>query len=1149
VAVACAASQSSDLGEVNDNVPVAVVDTPTPVNTTTPSGDPAPGSMPVSSLEGVPRVVDWSESRVPGRSTRNVDPLAIVRANQVARGPEWNGVPTATIATGAPVTATPAVLGTSWVESSPLASDELFFGVNGTGSGVGITSGVGDGGTVYKNNNFFAFNSLYSTLPTLMWATTFTGGGPDRSGVAVSYDGTKIYVIDSGSSSGKATLHCLVATTGAKCSGWSDFQANGQVHGSSPWVNYLGYSGSYAGDVYFGDDASYVYHINGSTGSQVWAVRPGASGTYQSKFESSPVVLQNYVYIGDDIGQIFRLTDNGPPAAGQSTVAIFDTCSVNAQTAPCGSSGGAWSIRTALAFDVVNSHAYAVANNYVFELNGSTGNWATTATPKQLSATSNTTPMLSSPVIDNTNGFLYTAVNGTIYKVSYPFTGSATSGFTSSSLTNGGTGTSNPSVDPIPYNNYVYMGDTSGYTERYNCATHAGTPLLDGEFGSSSTGLPVNFGTLISSQGVLDYSTGNVNFGFTNSSAGGIVQYPLSQAVYCPSGLKACSSGTSTCSYSGGNYGDSCAACCTGTDCASGTCNNGVCAAACTGTGQGNCTSGGPHTTVACTSGVCVYGCATSIEADGGVGDGGAGSTNYQLCSGTYQTTGCTDVNSDINNCGGCGTVCSNNNIPEPICAAGTCGGHCADGFVHCTGTRQASGCETAATCGSCCGGSACLNGYTCYDTGSTGACVRAQTTQTYGTASEESTATVTCPTGQSITGVTFADFGTPNGTAGQSWSTTSACSTQTTSTTCAALNGCLWNTAIGSGVCVAYSCNSAGTSGACGALTGCTWTSGHGTDGVCIPTACSGLTQPNCPGSCLSFTTSGACAATSGCEWDSGQSQCIPVCGWDSNLGICGPALGYLHDYGTYSTTPTSSACALDVSGSSYVTGCVGDSTCNVNDTRGNFTPDNGCTENSNGTTYPLPTANCSQSSAYWDDPCQNVYKRVYLQMTCGTCPGTTKTVFVSTDKAQGSVTVAGADAFCAAEATAAGLSGTFLSWLSTTATSANSRNSHASVSYTLADGTVVATGGWSTLTSGSLTNKINEDANGNPVGTENVWTGTGTNGNNTGLQCTSWSSNAAGGSGGTATYGSTNSTGTGWTSSGTGNCNNSYAFYCIEQ
>jgi hypothetical protein len=153
------------------------------------------------------------------------------------------------------------------------------------------------------------------------------------------------------------------------------------------------------------------------------------------------------------------------------------------------------------------------------------------------------------------------------------------------------------------------------------------------------------------------------------------------------------------------------AACISASQCLSGNCSGGVCAPPSCPAGQASC-DGYTCTTLqtdpkncgtcglVCVSGVCAAGsCAASCS---------AGQT---LCSGA-----CVNTQTDTKNCGGCGLVCSVNNA-TPACQSGACAiQSCNPGFQDCN-RNPADGCEINTNsdvnnCGAC--GNVCSPGQSC---------------------------------------------------------------------------------------------------------------------------------------------------------------------------------------------------------------------------------------------------------------------------------------------------------------------------------------------------------------------------------------------------------------------------------------------------
>ncbi len=112
----------------------------------------------------------------------------------------------------------------------------------------------------------------------------------------------------------------------------------------------------------------------------------------------------------------------------------------------------------------------------------------------------------------------------------------------------------------------------------------------------------------------------------------------------------------------------------------------------------------------------------------GGGACNGACAAGFTDCNNNKLADGCEiSTASDANNCGGCGTVCSNNNMATRTCGAGACNGACAAGFADCNNNKQSDGCEiqTAGTdannCGGC--GTVCSNNHMATRTCGAGAC------------------------------------------------------------------------------------------------------------------------------------------------------------------------------------------------------------------------------------------------------------------------------------------------------------------------------------------------------------------------------------------------------------------------------------------
>jgi hypothetical protein len=109
------------------------------------------------------------------------------------------------------------------------------------------------------------------------------------------------------------------------------------------------------------------------------------------------------------------------------------------------------------------------------------------------------------------------------------------------------------------------------------------------------------------------------------------------------------------------------------------------------------------------------------------VGVGSACASNDACLNSTCCSGICLDLNTDLNNCGACGAVCSNNHDDASVCSGGVCGGYCATGWGNCDGNLQTNGCETDIFsdpdhCGAC--GTACPTAGAATRTCSFGVCI-----------------------------------------------------------------------------------------------------------------------------------------------------------------------------------------------------------------------------------------------------------------------------------------------------------------------------------------------------------------------------------------------------------------------------------------
>lgn len=153
---------------------------------------------------------------------------------------------------------------------------------------------------------------------------------------------------------------------------------------------------------------------------------------------------------------------------------------------------------------------------------------------------------------------------------------------------------------------------------------------------------------------------------------------------------------------------------------------------------------------------------------------------------------------------------------------------------------------------------------------------------------------------------------------------------------------------------------------------------------------------------------------------------------------------------------------------------------------------------------------------------------------------------IFVTSTTANGNRGgVAGGDAICAARASAAGLTGSWVAWMADSSHSAASRTTQYDTAYVTTTGTTIAAT-FPDLTDGTVQARIDKSELGAAVAASYVWTGAGADGTGTGYTCNDWTtaSNMVLG-----TSGRTDRTTSGWSAYMRRGCGNAARFFCVEQ
>jgi len=402
-----------------------------------------------------------------------VDPLSLTAATS----PTW------TIAESAPVDTTAAVI---VLGASPNATNDrvVIETASSSGNFIGIVS------------------DMYGGSPTVTNSASI-GSRIDGSALITNLSGSVVYAVTS------AGVVYAINVADASTA-WST-SLGAAVSKSTPWLEFGGTAYLFVADL-----GGKVTAINPSTGAVVWATNV----TGGVPIHSSPVVINNIVWVGADNGQLYRVDATTGAVIGQPTnLCLSGSCTADD------------AIYSAISGDLIDNRVLLGVNRRIIEIDsGTNGCTASTTTACGYTAYPIQEGSFVAPAgrfegaiaIDFDTNRVYFGYANRLWRASYnagitsAFARAATDDPTG--LLRGWNPTSHgfPRGIPFPFNNTVFVGDGGGVLHRFDTTSWSESAWKSFNGGT----FPGKTGPTIDSTVLIDFVGSNAYFGVARPTTG-----------------------------------------------------------------------------------------------------------------------------------------------------------------------------------------------------------------------------------------------------------------------------------------------------------------------------------------------------------------------------------------------------------------------------------------------------------------------------------------------------------------------------------------------------------------------------------------------------------------------------------------------------